>query len=121
MILKAKDAYTWQVTYTDGTSTSEYDAVRPDGRGWAEREVKLVQAIALVRVEDGREAASLTIPSDAEPVFFRRRAVTCNPIDESSQSGTLAHCMGWKHDNKAGYLFVFDSGETLFTDDLQAV
>lgn len=118
---KLHDVYTWQVLYTDDTSTSEYDETRPDGRGWAEREAKEVTTITLARVADGTVVQSIDIPEGAEPVFFRRRTLTISLTDDSRQQGTLAHCIGWKSEQEAVYLFVFDDGSTLRSSDLQAV
>lgn len=121
MIEQVKDVYTWRATYQDGTSTNEYDEIRPDGRGWAEREAKEVATITLARVSDGTVAQSIDVPDGAEPVFFRRRSVTFGPTDESAQHGTLAHCIGWTRGDEAVYLFVRDDGTTLLSSDLQAV
>jgi hypothetical protein len=119
--MQVKDVYTWQATYRDGTSINEYDDARPDGRGWAEREAKEVATITLARVSDGTAVQSIDVPEGAEPVFFRRRSLTFGPTDESARKGTLAHCIGWKRNDEAVYLFVFDDGSTLRTPDLQAV
>lgn len=118
---KLPDAYTWQVTYVDGTCTRECDESRTDGRGWAEREAKDVATITLARVEDGTVVQSIDVPEGAEPVFFRRRTVTVNPNDESMQRDSTVHCIGWKRAGEAVYLFVYEDGSTLLTDNLQAV
>lgn len=118
---QVKDVYTWRVLYQDGTTTDEFDEARPDGRGWAEREDKPVQTITLARVKDGMVVQSIDVPEGTEPVFFRRRIVTFDPTGSNPQHDTLAHCIGWKRGDEAEYLFVFDDGRTLLTDDLQAV
>lgn len=118
---KPCDVYTWQVTYRDGTVTCEYDESRLDGRGWTERDAKDVATITLARAEDGTEVQSMLVPEGAEPVFFRRRTVTVNPNDESIQRDSTVHCIGWKRADEAVYLFVYEDGSTLLTDNLQAV
>lgn len=116
-----QDAYQWHVAYVDGTSTSEYDDARPDGRGWAERDAKPVRAITLTRRGQAVEAANIPVPDGATPVFFRRRRRSINLQVGTQTSLPAAHCIGWKRDSDAVYLFVFDDGSTLLTDDLQAV
>lgn len=114
-----KDAYTWQVTYVDGTCTHEFDESKPDGRGWAEREAKDVATITLAR--DGMQTHSVAVPEGAEPMFFRRRSLTFGLTDGSTQQGNAIHCIGWKREQEAVYLFVFNDSSTLLTTDLQAV
>lgn len=118
--MQQSDAYTWQIRYKGDTWLLEFDNERPDGRGWAEVEHALVQSIDLLPTGEGK-VHSVHIPDGATPVFFRRRQVTLDPNTEVQQHGTLAHCIGWKQDENAVYLFVFEDGSTLLTDDLQAV
>lgn len=118
MQIQAKDAYQWRVTYQDGTTTDEYDELRSDGRGWAEREAKPVQAVTLT--QDGVAAQSIPIPEGAEPVFFRRRFISLDPVTGEGGRKTV-HCIGWTHGEEAVYLFVNDNGSTLLTADFQAV
>lgn len=119
--LQWHDVYTWQVTYRDGTSTNEYDEVRPDGRGWHEREDKPVQTVALLWTGETTEVASIALPDNSTPVFFRRRTLTVNPNTNERTQDPTVHCIGWKRGDKACYLFVFSDGSTLMTDNLQAV
>lgn len=118
---KTKDAYTWRIAYQDGGCLDEYDEIRTDGRGWAEREAKPVQTVSLLWAAQATEAASITLPDGATPVFFRRRTLTINPNDDSIAPCQTVHCIGWKRGDKVCYLFVFDDGRTLLTDNLQAV
>jgi hypothetical protein len=111
-----KDAYTWTAFYEDGSSIREYD--HPDGHGFAVVDSAQVKRLALVC---DLRSHSVVVPSGAEPVFFRRRSIIVNLVDESTESRQTVHCIGWKHDDKAVYLFVFEDGSTLLTDDLQAV
>lgn len=121
MRVAVKDVYTWKVVYADGTCTCEFDAQRPDGRGWAEREEKEVSNITLMRVEDGVTMLSLDIPVGTEPVFFRRRSILAIPDEHILQHRTV-HCIGWKPRGAwAEYYFVFDDGQILYTNDFQAV
>lgn len=103
------ERYSWQVTHEDGTTTSEYD--RPDGLGFAEVE-KPVKAVSLVA--DGAVTHCVHVSIGAEPVFFRRRRIVLNA--ENEQHSTI-HCIGWR----GVYLFVFEDGHVLLSDDLQAV
>jgi hypothetical protein len=108
------DLYQWRVIFHDGTSTTEYDDARPDGRGFAEREDKPVKALLL------DDHYSVSIPAGAAPVFFRRRTIEMH--EEGQRIGSVTHCIGWKRDESAAvYLFVFEDGSTLLTDDVQAV
>ncbi len=112
-----QDIYTWRVIYQDETYTDEFDETRPDGRGFAELEDKPIIGIEL---HDFLKAvASVAFPhkEDVQPVFFRRRYIALTGIGERS----TVHCIGWKWEESACYLFVFADGSSLMTDDLQAV
>jgi hypothetical protein len=117
-----QDRYTWLVTYSDGTNTEEFDDARPDGRGWAEIEQdKSVKSIALLPTIPFDDVAhTVLIPDGATPIFFRRRTIALDGSG-SEQERTTAHCIGWKREEQAVYLFVFPDGSTLLSDDLQAV
>lgn len=117
----AQDVYTWRIKYDDGTFTNEYDESRPDGRGFAEREEKPVRSVQLLRTGTAEVEQWFAVPEGAEPVFFRRRSVTFNPLTGAQESQNTVHCIGCKQDERALYLFVFDNGETLLTSELQAV
>ena len=111
----SSDLYQWVVIYQDGTFTEEFDALRPDGRGFSEIEEKPIMGIELW----GKSLSirRVSVPKDAQPIFFRRRYIG---LDGSGQQRTV-HCIGWKRGEAGVYLFVFDDGSTLLSDDLQAV
>ena len=117
----AECAYTWCVTYQDGTRLPEFDEGRPDGRGFAEvnrSQVKIVEIQGLNRSD--LQAHRVSIPEGAEPVFFRRKpAIAFQGTDAVNVS--TKHCIGWKSDTDACYLFVFDDGSTMLSKDLMAV
>lgn len=113
-----RDAYQWRVIYQDGTVTDEYDDIRPDGRGWAERENKPVAEIHLMANDCSEH--QMSIPSGVTPVFFRRRSIELDP-NSSSQTHRTVHCIGWRHGEQATYLFILPNGSTLLTGDFQAV
>lgn len=115
---KQPDTYTWCAIYHDGTAISEFD--RPEGRGFAEVEQSRVKDLLLLPQEGG-ETYCMGIPLDAQPVFFRRRSIEINPLAGESRSRPTAHCIGWKSDETATYLFILPDGSTLLTDNLQAV
>ncbi len=131
MIEQIKDIYEWHVTYTDGSVISEYD--REEGRGFAEVGNKPVKAMVIKPLVLGKfpelpvleklAEHCVLIPEGATPVFFRRRSlsVEVHMVDEQDHFRSTVHCIGWKREGKAVYLFVFDDGSTLLTNDLQAV
>jgi len=118
-----RDTYQWLVQYQDGIWHAEYNHTRPDGRGFSEIEQEQVKAVAL-GTPDGLAHLvhyRVDLPDGATPIFFRRRKVAINLTDESTTPGQTVHCIGWRHGDQATYLFVFDDGSTLLTDNLQAV
>jgi hypothetical protein len=121
MIEQVKDVYQWRVVYQDGTVTDEYDNARPDGRGFGERKAKPVAEIRLMTWHPFNDHEHrVDIPDGATAVFFRRRSIVLNPT--TGEGGrTTVHCIGWKREQEAVYLFVFDDSSTLLTSDLQAV
>ena len=67
------DLFTWQVGYADGSTVNEYDAERPDGRGFAE--VALSHSYHIALLSEGLTIHSVRIPDGATPIFFRRRRI----------------------------------------------
>lgn len=118
MIQQIKDVYTWGALYDDNSCIGEYD--RLEGRGFAEVESARVKELLLLSLQ-GDSAHSVKIPQGATPVFFRRRSIEINPLQGSSEARPTVHCIGWKRGDEAVYLFIFDDGSTLLTNDLQAV
>jgi hypothetical protein len=106
-----KEAYTWAVHYTDGSSIREYD--HPDGHGFA---VVDSARVTFLTIESDLHSHAVGIPDGASPIFFRRRKI----LLQDGQRTTI-HCIGWKRGDEAIYLFISDSGDTLLTDNLQAV
>jgi len=120
MSVYIQDLYTWSATYRDGTMLAEYDSENTIGRGFAEVEPALVKTLHLISTQD-RLSHAVAIPEGATPVFFRRRKLILNPVEEEYAHAGGASCIGWKHGEQEVYLFVLDDGSTLLTSDLQAV
>lgn len=122
MVVPTTDAYHWVVTYQDGTHLQEFDEPGSIGRGFAEIGDQPVKDIWLMRPDPNLNYGHhVTIPDGAMPVFFRRRRIVIDPVDSNVTPQLAAHCIGWKRGAEAVYLFVFDNGSTLLTNDLQAV
>jgi hypothetical protein len=119
MIEQAQDAYTWYALYEDDDIISEHD--RPEGRGFAEVDSTRVKALVLIPSQGTGATHQIELPQDATPVFFRRRSIEIDPLQGESTQRPTIHCIGWKKGDEATYLFVFDDGSTLLTDNLQAV
>jgi len=115
-----KDAYTWRATYRDGTQIHEFDDPESVGRGFAEVDLTQVSRLRLV-LPSGIPAHIVTVPEGATPVFFRRRSLEINLVQEESSQRPSVHCIGWKRGGESVYLFVFENGDTLLSSDLQAV
>ena len=115
---KHPEAYTWSAVYDDYTSISEYD--REEGRCFAEVDQTRVKTLLLFP-QTGGDPYTMDIPEGSQPVFFRRRSIEINPFAGESYPRPTTHCIGWKQDDTANYLFVFLDGHTLLTNDLQAV
>ena len=116
------DVYTWCVIHRDGTTTNEFDDVRPDGRGFAEVDTTTATVLLLFPRDQCRQAHVVQIPTGAVPVFFRRRTVTINlNNDGEATPEQTKHCIGWKRGEEAVYLFVFDDDSTVLSTDLQAI
>lgn len=114
-----KDAYTWSVFYDDASLMSEYD--REEGCGFADVDQSRVKALFLFPTcGEGLPYNSVAIPQGATPVFFRRRSIELSLSGDEGKRSTT-HCIGWKRDDEASYLFIFDDGNTLLTNNLQAV
>ncbi len=110
------ERYQWQVIYHDDSHIYEQDATH----GFLSIPQEGVKHVLIVSL-DGQSAYRVDIPSQAQPIFFRRRQVALSLLDESSTPQPTIHCIGWKQAEQAVYLFVFEDGSTLLTSDLQAV
>lgn len=113
-----RDVYTWGALYDDDACIGEYD--RLEGRSFVEVESARVKELLLLSLIGG-STHSVKIPQGATPVFFRRRSLEINLVQEESTPRPTVHCIGWKRGDEAIYLFVFNDGSTLLTTDLQAV
>jgi len=105
------EAFTWCAIYNDGTTVSE-----TSDNGFADVDQSRVKNLVLLPATEGIEPQHMDIPSGASPIFFRRRKI----LLQDGQRTTI-HCIGWKRGDEAIYLFISDSGDTLLTDNLQAV
>jgi hypothetical protein len=120
MAVVTKDAYTWLVIYPNGQELHEFDGPGTIGRGFAEVDSASVEKVALAR--EGRKPFVVTVPEGATPVFFRRRSTQLNLMTDNEEKRGTVHCIGWKREEQAGvYLFVFEDGSCLLSDNLQAV
>lgn len=111
------ELHTWRALYSDQSYLDEQDAAQ----GFASVDQAQVQSLALIDSKEEKAAHVVDIPESAKAVFFRRRGMTLNITDESVTNRTTAHCIGWQTDTSAVYLFVFEDGSTLLTNDRQAV
>jgi hypothetical protein len=121
MIEQAKEAYTWAALYIDGSYIAEYEPSCPNGRGFAEVDATRVKQLRIASDDLHLRSHYVEVPEGATPVFFRRRSIALQPVDGQTTTLPTVHCIGWKHDDKAVYLFISDNGNTLLTDNLQAV
>lgn len=112
-----KDTYTWAVTYQDENVLHEDEAAQ----GFASVDQEHVKSVSLL-TQGNHLVHCVDIPQGAQAVCFRRRSIMLNLTDlDNAQFGQTVHCIGWKHDESAVYLFVLANGITLLTNDLQAV
>ena len=118
--LHLRDVFFWTVAFKDGTILQEYDESRPDGRGWIETSEKTVTAVAIA-LPSGNVIHHVAVPEGAQAVFFRRRSIQVSPTGDEQKKLPTHHCIGWKRDDEAVYLFISEDGTTLLTNDLQAV
>jgi hypothetical protein len=106
-----QDIYRWCALDQNDEMLHEADA----NQGFAS--VKHAKLLMLIPLTD-TATYHVAIPQDARPVFFRRRSIA---ISEGSSQHSTVHCIGWKRDDQSVYLFIFEDGSTLLTDNLQAV
>ena len=109
------DNYTWRASYGDNDHLDEADAAT----GFSSVDQSRLKHLHLLNVE-GAALHVVAIPGGAQAVFFRRRQVVVNFTENGHGPRGPVHCIGWKKDEEAVYLFIFEDGSTLLTDDLQA-
>lgn len=108
------ETYAWYVIYDDETGFHEFDV-----SSFAAVDPARVKTLMLLQGTEVRHRVE--IPASAQAVFFRRRSIEINPLSQDTSDHTTTHCIGWKRGDEATYLFVFDDGSTLLSNDLQAV
>jgi hypothetical protein len=111
------EKYTWRAVYDHGESCH----CENEDNSFTEVDKSRVTTLLLLPLAIGGTVHYIDVPSDAEPIFFRRRSVECSLTDGSRIQHPTKHCIGWKNDATAQYLFVFEDDTTLLTNDLQAV
>ena len=109
------DLFSWCAYYGNVEALREEQA----SQGFASVDQGRITHIGLLLGEKAEHIVS--VPAGAQVVFFRRRSVEFSLTGENNQQLATIHCIGWKKSEQAVYLFVFENGRTLLTDDLQAV
>ncbi len=117
MTTQVKDIYQWIVLYQNDVLLHEEDAEQ----GFASVKQDEVKLITLLPIAEGVLPRHVAIPKGATPVFFRRRSIEIDPTQNTSSERPTVHCVGWKRGDESAYLFIFNDGSTLLTNDLQAV
>lgn len=112
-----RELYTWRAVYDDGKS-AHYEN---EGNSFADVDKERVSKLFLLPLTEKGSVHGIDIPIDAQPVFFRRRSIEISLTDGSKDQHPTKHCIGWKNDATALYLFVFEDDSTLLSDDLNAV
>ena len=113
------DLWTWRAVYKDGGEIKEYDDAGAE-HSFREADSDRVKSIILEPSSSELPPFTVDIKEGATPVCFRRRSIHIQ--GDGTESGrSTAHCIGWRTDDAAQYLFVFEDGSTLLTDDLNAV
>lgn len=109
------DLWHWRVTYGDGSTLDEYD---PDGKdhGWAEVNIRRVALVTLVPQYDGLPVHMMKVDGAWIPGFLRRRYIGV-PQDGSEGTRATVHVLTMG----TVYLFLFEDGRSLLTDDFNAV
>src|SRR6266567_1449215 len=112
MIEQAKDTYTWRAVYDDERTciTENVD------NSFADVDQSHIMAVLLLPLQ-GCSSHRVDIPDGATSVFFRRRSIELNPNTDEQQARPTTHCIGWKRGEQAVYLFVFDDGNTLRSEE----
>jgi len=114
--VNVQDIYSWRASYSDTEHLDETHAVG----GFASVDQERCTALTLF-YQGAVPVHAVAIPEGAKPIFFRRRRIAINLVDETSAPQETVHCIGWKRSEKdAVYLFVFENGNTLLSSDLQA-
>lgn len=114
MTIQVSNAYIWRVVYQDETVVCEEHV-----DNFASIDASRVASLFLLPLAGGA-SHRVDIPKGAQPVFFRRRSITVNPLQGAEQGRTTTHCIGWKRGDDASYLFIHEDGSTLLSSDLQA-
>lgn len=117
MIERALELYTWRAVYDDDI-TAIYET---EENNFACVDQSRVKTLLLLSLQGDGVAHRVDIPHGAQAVFFRRRRIAINPIEGSAVNHSSTHCIGWKQDDKAVYLFVFEDGSSWLSENLQAV
>lgn len=118
------DLWTWVALYDDGSRLFEYDET--GSHGFTEVDLSRLRVFLLVPTQPGFSTHHVQIaPSKGQrPIFFRRRSIQLAQ-DGSEVEKKTVHCLGSQSTvqgvNVASYLFLFEDGSSLLTDDYQAV
>jgi len=116
LIKQTQSTYIWRAIYTNGDYLDERDAEQ----GFSSVDQARVKSMVLLSPGD-IVAHIVQIPAGAQGVCFRRHKVMLNVGDDSVVKRAPIHCIGWKQEEQATYLFVLWDGSTLLSNDLQAV
>lgn len=108
-----QDFFAWRVEYRDGTTLSEADA-DAQGGAWGLVDATAVRALILDPLMGNVAHKLVIVPEGATAVFFRRRAIPVLTVQSATPSTVT--CIGWRMDDRASYLWVWDGGDVAMTD-----
>lgn len=118
---QVQDAWQWVAHYVDGETLPEYDAGHPTGRGWKDVDLTRVAYVVLQSQMPHLAHHVLKLPVGAEPVFLRRRVIGLDPVTDQETSRATITLLGWRRGDKESFVFYFEDGSSLISDDLNAV
>jgi hypothetical protein len=120
---QCRDHWAWVVIYRDQSMVYECQGSTAPHAAWKDVNPRLVSAITLLpRLRlAGRHEVIVHIPQGSTPVMFRRRQIELNMTGGEQSNTQTIHCLGYEAADHGSYLFVFEDGSTLLTNNRNAV
>lgn len=111
MMKQKQKMYTWRAYYGE-TLLDELD-----GQAFSHLDTHGITSLVLLDREL-RPLYAVQVPCGAQPIFRRREQQIIRAGESVYQT---IHLIGWQHETEGAYLFAFEDGSCLLSDNFQAV
>ena len=115
------DSYTWVVYYRDGSTVGQINAEGVDDGSWGSVDARNVAVVRLEPTNDQLPVHGMMVPEGAKAFLTFRRSQELNPNTGEVIIHPALTIIGWTRGDARAFLFVDHLGNTILSDDVDAL